>query len=257
MSLTRSMFVLALGFIAALPALYAQQTEQQISVSEQYLYRAANAERAQRGLAPLAWDPVLYRAAAYHADEMARHNTISHQFSGEPELSARGADAGARFSVISENVAMAGTAVQIHDMWMHSTLHRDNLLDATVDHIAIRVVRCNGELFAVEDFERQVANLSLSQQEQQIANLVQNTAAVTILPTTADVRRTCAMDSGYAGSHKPWFVMRFTGGQLNRLPDALVDKLTSGRYHSAAVGACQTTDTQNFSAYNIAVLLYP
>jgi hypothetical protein len=254
MSLTRSTFVLILSLTAVLPALFAQQP---MSVSEQYLFSAVNAERQQHGLQPVQWDPVLYRAATYHADAMAEHNTISHQFSGEPELSARGAAAGAHFSVISENVAMGSNAVQLHDMWMHSPHHRDNILDASVDHVAIRVVRHNGELYAVEDFERQVASLSLSQQEQTIANLVQNTADVTILPTTADVRRTCAMDSGYAGPHKPWFVMRFTGGQLNHLPDALVDKLSSGRYHSAAIGACPATDVQNFSAYNIAVLLYP
>ncbi len=254
MSLTSNKLLLVLGLAIALPNLFAQQPT---SVSEQYLFSAVNAERQQHGLQPVQWDPVLYRAAAYHADAMAEHNTISHQFSGEPELSARGAAVGAHFSVISENVAMGSNAVQLHDLWMHSPHHRDNILDASVDHVAIRVVRHNGELYAVEDFERQVANLSLSQQEQAIADLVQKTANVTILPTTADVRRTCAMDSGYAGSRKPWFVMRFTGGQLNRLPDTLVDKLTSGRYHAAAIGACPATDVQNFSAYNIAVLLYP
>ena len=250
MSFTRTILLLA-ALLSPSIAL-AQQ-----SVAEQYLVAATNAEREQRGLKPLTWDPVLYRAASYHADQMAAHNTISHQFSGEPDLSARGAAAGARFSVIAENVAMAPNAVQIHDMWMHSPHHRDNILDASVDHIAIRVVRRHGELFVVEDFDRQVANLSLSQQEQQIANLVADTAHVTILPTTAAARLTCARDSGYAGSRKPWFVMRFSGGQLNHLPDTLVDKLTSGRYHSAMVGACPATDSQNFTAYNIAVLLYP
>ena len=31
------------------------------SVAEQYLFAAANAERAQRGLQPLRWDAALYR----------------------------------------------------------------------------------------------------------------------------------------------------------------------------------------------------
>jgi len=65
------------------------------------------------------------------------------------------------------------------------------------------------------------------------------------------------MDSGYAGSRKPWFVMRFTSGDLSHLPQILTDKLATGRYRQAAVGACPATGTQNFSAYNIAVLLYP
>jgi len=229
----------------------------QISVAEQYLYSAANAERAQKGLRPLEWDDALYSAACFHADAMAAHGTISHQFAGEAELSTRGSQAGAHFSVISENVAMAPNAVIIHDMWMKSPHHRDNLLDEQVDHIAVRVVRRNGELYAVEDFERQVANLSLSDQEQRIAALVQRTTLIELLPTTADVRRTCAMDSGYSGPRKPWFVMRFTAGDLNRLPDQLQNKLVSGQYRQAAVGACRANNAQNFTAYTIAVLLYP
>ena len=140
----------------ALPAM-----AQQASPAERYLFNAVNAERAQRGLRPVRWDDALYGAASYHADAMAAHNTISHQFAGEPELSTRGARAGAHFSVISENVAMAPDAVQIHDLWMKSPHHRDNILDATVDRVAIRVVRRNNELFAVEDFEKAVASLSL------------------------------------------------------------------------------------------------
>ncbi len=200
-------------------------------MAEQYLFSAANAERVQRGLPALHWDAALYEAASSHANAMAAHSTISHQFAGEPELATRGATAGAHFSVIAENVAMAATAVEIHDMWMKSPHHRDNLLDTKVDSIAIHVVRRNGEL--------------------------QRTAAVTVLTAAEDARRTCALESGYVGPRKPWFVMRFTAGDLNHLPDTLQDKLASGRFHQAVVGACPATGTQNFAAYNIAVLLYP
>jgi hypothetical protein len=231
-------------------------TGTQISVAEQYLFNAANTERAQRGLKPLRWETALYAAAAFHADAMAVHGTISHQFAGEPELSSRGARAGAHFSLISENVAMAPTAVEIHDMWMKSQHHRDNLLDKQVDHIAIRVVRRGGELYAVEDFQRSVASLSLADQEQAIANLVQQIARIDVLPATEESRRTCSMDTGYDGQRKPWFVMRFTAGSLDRLPDALHDRLVSGKYSQAQVAACRANNTQNFTAYNIAVLLY-
>jgi hypothetical protein len=245
-------------FLVLLAALYLAHpaAAQQASVAERYLFNAVNAERAQRGLHPVRWDNALYQAASYHASIMAEHNTISHQFSGEPELSTRGARAGAHFSVISENVAMAPDAVQIHDLWMKSPHHRDNILDNTVDHIAIRVVRRNNELFAVEDFEKAVASLSLNEQEERVAILVQSTTDITILPATAESRRTCEMPTGWSGTRKPWFVMRYTAGDLNRLPDTLVSRLNSGKYHSAAVGAC-AAESQNFSTYNIAVLLYP
>ena len=229
----------------------------QTSIAEQYLVAAANSERVQRGLPALHWDGKLYRAADYHAAQMASRGSISHQYPGEPDVSARAQQAGVRFSVISENVAMAPSAVQIHSLWMNSPHHRDNLLDPQVDSVAVRVLRRNGELYAVEDFDRSVANLSIEEQEQQIAALLQSTAPLNILPSTEDARHTCAMDSGYAGSRKPWFVMRFTSGDLSHLPQILTDKLATGRYHQAAVGACPATGTQNFSAYNIAVLLYP
>jgi hypothetical protein len=229
----------------------------QVSVAEQYLFRAANSERVQRGLPALQWNSKLYRAADYHAVQMANRESISHQYPGEPDVSARALQAGAHFSVISENVAMASTAVLIHSLWMNSPHHRDNLLDPQVDSVAIRVIRRNGELYAVEDFDRSVVDLSLHDQEQRVAALVQSAASLSVLPDSEDARRTCTMVSGYAGSRRPWFVMRFTASALDSLPQSLLDKLATGRYRTAAVGACPAVGTQNFTAYNIAVLLYP
>jgi hypothetical protein len=51
--------------------------------------------------------------------------------------------------------------------------------------------------------------------------------------------------------------MRYTAGRLNELPSQLQSRLNSGKYHQAAVGACISTDSGPFTAYNIAVLLYP
>src|ERR1700761_2426580 len=85
------------------------------SVAEQYLFNAANAERAQRGLPLLLWNDALYRAARGHAREMASRASISPQYPGELELAARGRQAGFRFSSIAENVAQSSTAVRIHD----------------------------------------------------------------------------------------------------------------------------------------------
>ncbi len=227
-----------------------------VSVAEQYLFSAANAERMQRGLQPLRWSDSLYRAAYGHAQAMAEHEGISHQFQGEPDLTARGETAGARFSVISENVAEAPSAVLIQEEWMHSPKHRENMLDPRVDSIAIRVVSRDGELYAVEDFDRSVTKLSLGQQESAVGQRLQATGLVSILPTTENARKTCAMDSGYAGNRRPWFIMRYTATDLNQLPNMLEQKLASGRYHEAEVGACRVESTNNFTAYSIAVMLY-
>lgn len=225
------------------------------SVAEQYLFNAANAERMQRGLQPLHWDGALYRAAQTHAHEMAARESISHQYPGEPDLAERGKLAGARFSTIAENVAEAPTAVMIHEAWMESPGHRANLLDARVDTIAISVLRRNGQLYAVQDFQRSVMHLSLDEQENQVARLVSNVADVSILPPSDEARVTCSMRSGYAGA-TPGYVMRFTAGDLNRLPDTLVSRLRSGRYREASVAACDSNE-QKFTSFHVAVLLYP
>jgi len=230
------------------------------TVAEQYLLAAANQERASLGLPLLHRNVLLVNAAIQHAQAMAAHASISHQFPGEAELTARAADAGVRFSVVSENVGEAPSAVKIHDMWMHSSDHRTNLLDPAVDSVGISVIARAGELYAVEDFARTVESLSLEQQESAVASLVQR-QGLSILATTPDslsaARQTCAMSSGYAGQRKPGFVMRFTSASLNALPDQLTTRIASGIFHQASVGACPDPGSGPFASYNIAVLLYP
>jgi hypothetical protein len=229
------------------------------TVAEQYLLAAANQERAARNLPLLHRDPQLARAAAQHAQAMAAHQSISHQFPGEPELARRGAVMGVAFSLISENVAEAPSAVQIHDMWMNSEHHRDNLLDPAVDAVGIRVIARDRELYAVEDFARTVPSASLEEQESAIGALVAGPGRITLATTpdaVAAARQTCALDTGYAGARKPWFVMRFTSSSLTQLPGELQTRLATGKYHQAAVGACVIKESP-FTAYNIAVLLYP
>jgi len=230
------------------------------TIAEQYLLSAANQERAARGLPQLHRDPELARAAAAHAREMAAHGAISHQFPGEPELTDRGARAGVAFSAISENVAIAPNAVQIHDLWMNSEHHRENLLDPAIDAAGISVIARNGEFYAVEDFAKTVRAVSLGEQESAIASLVAKEGPVSLVTgpdAVSAARQTCAMPTGYAGARRPYFVMRFTSDNLNELPAELKTRLTSGRYRQAAVGACTSTERSAFTSYNLAVLLYP
>jgi len=227
------------------------------SVAEQYLFSAANAERAQHGLRPLRWDETLHRAAQRHAGEMAARESISHQYPGELDLAERGHAAGAKFTVISENVAEAWSAPEIHDAWMHSPDHRANLLDPRVNSVGISVMRRGRQLYAVEDFDRTMESMSFAQQESAIAELLRTEARLSMLPNVEDARRTCEMSSGYAGARKPWFVQRFTTSSLDRLPETLRQKLATGKYHSAVVGACEARGSGSFTPYAIAVLLFP
>jgi len=85
------------------------QARPQSSAADATLLNAANRDRAA-GLPPLKWDNALAAAAHQHALRMAQANTLSHQLPGEPPMQERARHAGARFSLIAENVAQ-GPAV--------------------------------------------------------------------------------------------------------------------------------------------------
>src|SRR5580704_5564044 len=258
-SLAKSLAIAAIALASIASNLHAQSAfdaENNLTVAEQYLLAAANEARATEGLSPVRLDPVLSEASALHAREMANHAEISHQFEGEPELATRGANAGARFSLISENVGEAPSSVIIHDLWMHSPGHRANLLDPNVDSIGIAIVTRNNQLYAVEDFASTVKILTLNQQEHTVAGVIAQ-SGMRVAETTDDARQTCTMSTGYTGSHQPWFIMRYTAASLNAIPSQLMSRLTSGKYHQAVVGACPATRKSSFTAYTIAVLLYP
>jgi uncharacterized protein YkwD len=251
--------VAALTILPVAPAIQAQSmipAGATLTVAEQYLFAAANEERVNQGLPPLRLDRVLTEASAFHAREMAEHADISHQFAGEPDLAERGATVGAHFSLISENVGEAPTSVIIHDLWMHSPHHRANLLDPNVDSIGIAIVTRNDQLYAVEDFASTVETLSLTDQEHTVANVIAQSGLL-VAETTTDARQTCTMSTGYAGSRQPWYIMRYTAASLDQIPSQLKMRLTSGKYHQAVIGACNVNRKSPFTAYNIAVLLYP
>jgi len=228
---------------------------------EQSLLSAANRDRVARGISPLRLDPVLGEAARFHAMQMAEHANISHQFPGEPDLSQRGAYAGARFSLITENVGEAPSSSVFHNLWMSSKPHRENLLDPHVDVVGIAVVVRGSEFYAVEDFASTVATMSYNQQEDAISELL-SMNGLEVKPsemtsTLVQARLACRMDTGFPGRHRPWYIMRYTADRLDRLPEQLEMRIRSGKYHQAVVGACQDTNSGAFTAYNIAVLLYP
>lgn len=122
------------------------------STAEQAIFDSANRERATRKLAPLKWNTGLASAARAHAQKMAQAGALSHQFPGEMDMGMRIRMAGVRFSSVAENVAQGPSAAMLHQQWMNSPAHRDNILDPELDSLGVAVVGRNGELFAVQDF---------------------------------------------------------------------------------------------------------
>jgi uncharacterized protein YkwD len=223
------------------------------SPDEKFLLDAANRERAAAGLQPLRWDTALHEAARQHAEVMASQNLLLHQCLNEPALDQRAAQAGAKFSMIAENIAVGPKPETIHDGWMHSPGHRHNILNADVTAVGIATARTNGGLFAVQDFSRPVEALSFAQQEERLISLLK-AAGLKKAEPTEDARKTCGLDKGFVGDHVS-FVTRFEMVDLGKLPDELLRKIKSGDFRNAAVGACQAGNGDNFTRYRLAVLL--
>jgi hypothetical protein len=235
--------------LMAIPALAQESPEQQVM-------GLANADRALQGLAPLKWDPALAQAAAEHAQLMAQQPALSHQYSGEPDLVARAGGAGAHFRSIAENVALAPSPQALEKEWMNSAPHRANLLNPAMNVIGVGLVKRGGNYYAVEDFADGVAQLGPEQIEQKIGQLLQQ-KGLQAAGQTQDARQTCEMDHGSAGGSAPRFVMRWEGSDLSRLPEVLEQKIATGQYHKAAVGACDSSHPeQGFTTYKVAVMLY-
>ncbi len=224
------------------------------SAEARQLLAETNADRAQHGLSPLRFNPALTRAAQAHALRMAHAGNLSHQYSGEPDLMTRAGQTGAHFSTVAENVAVAPTPQVVENEWMHSPPHRHNILDPRLDQVGIGLVRQGGSLWAVEDFSAAVAQMGSSQIEQKVEQLVAERGVRQVSSSSA-ARQSCAMDHGFAGQ-RPNFIMRWEGSDLSRLPDVLEQKLSTGRFHSASVGACNAGHQGGFTTYRLAVLLY-
>ena len=223
--------------------------------AERFLLDSANHERATRGVPVLEWDDALAAAARRHAERMAEVGAISHQFPGEPDLLARASAAGVHFSMLEENVAFAPSVAELHQEWMNSPPHRENLLNPQVDSIGIAVVERGGELYAVQDFSRAVADLTIEQQEDRLGALIK-ARGLELLTDRDQARRACSTGRDTTGDTRAFYMLRFDTASLDDLPDGLKRTIESGRYRQAAVGACASDQSGGFTDYRVAVLLF-
>jgi len=245
--------LLPFSFAAWLPA---QQPTPELPADVGQLLSLTNRDRATQGLGPLRWSTDLADAARQHGELMVRHNDLQHQFPGEPDVPTRAGRAGAHFRAIAENIAIGPNAADIERQWMHSPMHRANILDPRMNVIGIALIHNRGEVWAVEDFAHAVERLGPSEIEGRVIGLLAQ-QGMKNATATADARQTCEMSHGSAGGSRPRFIMRWEGSDLSRLPDVLVSKLQSVQYRSAAVGVCDSAHSgQGFTSYKVAVLLY-
>jgi len=119
--------------------------------------RLVNQQRAQAGLAPLAFNAVLAQQAADYACELIDYDYFDHvnPVTGST-LVDRAQAAGYDYLVIGENLAAGQRSPQeVVDAWMNSEGHRANILDPRYTEIGI-AVRTGGSygIYWVQEFGR-------------------------------------------------------------------------------------------------------
>ncbi|MBS1805422.1 MAG: CAP domain-containing protein [Acidobacteria bacterium] len=247
-------------FLAGSCRVVAAQSDEYLQAEGQQLVALANQARAQAGAPALKWDPALAQAALRHTRRMVSEGgAIQHDYPGELALSERAGLSGAHFNLIEENIAVGPTSPEIHDAWMHSKLHRENMLNPDVDRIGIAVIAKRGVLYATADFTRAVQSYSPAQVEEQVSSLVAR-SGIKVSSDHSLAREACTANRGFPhveNGAQPGFVMRWQNSDLSHLPDNLVQQLSSKRFREAAVGSCPASgEAGTFTAYRIAVLLY-
>ena len=97
-----------------------------------------NAERARRGLPPLALDARLAAAAQAHSADMVRRGFFAHESPDGRQVWDRAVAEGYAYRKVAENIAAGQrTADEVVRGWMESQGHRANILDRDLTQIGV------------------------------------------------------------------------------------------------------------------------
>ena|SRR6478735_6290231 len=105
-----------------------------------------NQSRNAKGLPSLQVNIDLYLQAAAWSNQLANDQYLHHR----TDLSV---GIGYPWRVLGENVGRGYSIEQVHDAFMNSTAHRNNILDARFDTVGVGVTRDgNGQYWIVQEF---------------------------------------------------------------------------------------------------------
>ena len=240
--------------------------------AERELVKRINQSRERQGLPRLKSDPLLAQAARAHALEMARRAQVAHSFPQEPGLRPRVAATGLRFDFVGENVGRARDAELMHEDFLLSPGHRQNILEARVNAVGVGAVRAGDDLFVTENFARVVTDYDSEDAEKLVARQVKELRKQAGLPplereTLGPVREeACAMAARDTvdASHRPaprlrgtLHTLAYSSSDPARIPEQLRDQVLRQRPLSFSVGACFARSASYPSgAYWVVVVFY-
>lgn len=115
--------------------------------SERGFARRINSERVLEGVGKLSLDPELSKSALKHTWEMVRNNELYHTPSDKLRRRVT------NWTILGENVGVGGTVSSLHEAFMNSPAHRDNVLYNTFAHVGVGVVKKAGRMWVTVIFE--------------------------------------------------------------------------------------------------------
>jgi len=265
------------GLLALVPLLLAAGDAPQRALTpdpaaERELVNRINQTREREGLPRLKSDPLLAQAARAHSLEMARQRQVTHRLPQEPGLRPRVAATGLRFDFVGENVGRARDAALMHEDFLLSPGHRQNILQTRVNAVGVGAVRAGDDLFVTENFARVVPDYDSEDAEKLVARQVKELRKQTGLPplereTLGPVREeACALAARDTvdASHQPAPRLRgalhtiaYSSADPERIPEQLRDEVARQRPLSFSVGACfARSPSYPAGAYWVVVVFY-
>jgi uncharacterized protein YkwD len=220
--------------------------------TEQRLLELANQSRQQSGAPPLRLDSGLSQAARIHAQAMLQARQLSHQFSGEPSLPQRLADATAlQLDQEGENVALDYDADHGHEHLMLSPPHRANLLNPAYNVVGLGVVRSGDRLYIVQDFGHALPSYSPAEVKDRIAAAVNDTRRQARQPNLPRQDGAVLDDAACSMAHADKLgtspirslaqrstVLTYTSLHPETLPAEATHAVSSHNLHTVSIGAC-------------------
>ncbi len=118
-----------------------------VRAAERGFVRAHNEERAARGLRRLRLDPELSKAARVHTREMTRADLLHHT---DPSALRRRVT---NWVLLGENVGVGATVASLHDAFMASPAHKENIMLPRFKFIGVGTASSDNRLWVTVIFE--------------------------------------------------------------------------------------------------------
>ncbi len=150
-------FAFLLYFLTQVPSLQAQVKKEDFYNAERIereLLELVNKERQDQGRHPLLSHPGLNDVALRHCQKMVKERKLSHGFPNYKTLDQRLMDAGILFLKAGENIAFSEAIVGkfIHEGFMESIEHRQNILEPDFTHCGIKLARSGDDFYVTQVF---------------------------------------------------------------------------------------------------------